>query len=155
MFLQAPPSSLSPGGGENLGILLSLPGRMRPVLCPTKVSKLRDELADFCGRLLGCPPAQPGGEVFCWPRGRAPRVPGLFSCSRPSDPRRPVPADSGVKRRGEFLPSVFPPILCVEAAVGSRPGRGPRGPQCPAWPSGALCRRRAGQAPPCRCERRS
>lgn len=34
MFPQAPPSSQSPGGGENLGILLSLPSRMRPVLCP-------------------------------------------------------------------------------------------------------------------------
>lgn len=86
-----------------------------------------------------------GGRCFV---GQAPGpvagLPVSLAFSAAPGPRilgRPVPADSGVKRRGEFLPSAFPPILCVEAAVGSQPGRGPRGTQCPAWPSGALCRR--------------
>lgn len=52
------------------------------------------------------------------PSHRGAGLPVSLAFSAAAGPRilsRLVPADSGVKCRGEFLPSAFPPILCVEA----------------------------------------
>ena len=67
LFLQAPPALCPPGEARTWEF--SYLRRAGCGLCcvPTKVSKLRDELADFCGRLLRCPGPAWGGGVFCWP----------------------------------------------------------------------------------------
>lgn len=72
-FLHAPGRLFVPRerlGSENLGILLSLPSRMRPVLCPHQVSKCPDELADFTGDCSAALRPSFGGAVFCLPAPR-------------------------------------------------------------------------------------
>lgn len=88
-FLRAPGRLFVPRerlGSENLGILLSLPSRMRPVLCPHQVSKCPDELADFTGDCSAAlRPSFGGGGggcvLFALGPSLAPHVPGLFCCS--------------------------------------------------------------------------